>query len=371
MSTAIHEVTTPAGEPAWLVTSYDDVKALLSDPRLGDSHVAPERAARISQALFNGPVFDPSTEAEEHTQMRRLLAPAFSARRMTSLQPRVAAIIADLLDAMAARTPPVDLQEAVSFPLPSMVICELLGVPATDREDFRSWSNDAAHPTDAARSQAGQAHLRAYLRAAVERKQAQPGDDLISDLVAAEAEDPDLTVEGIVTASLGVLHSGHQTTTVMIDRGATLLLTHPEQAEALRRDPALVAPAVEEILRFRKYHRHGAGIPRYAKTDFTFGGVTIRTGELVILGVPAANHDERYFAEPDQFNVYREPHPHLTFGHGRRICVGAPLARMELQTLFPALLNRFPTLRLAVPVESLRDRAEVVTGGLMELPVTW
>jgi pentalenolactone synthase len=158
---------------------------------------------------------------------------------------------------------------------------------------------------------------------------------------------------------------------VMIDRGVTLLLTHPEQADALRHDPALVAPAVEEILRLRKYHRQSMGIPRYANTDFTFGGVSIRTGELVILGVSAANRDERHFSEPDRFDVYRKPNPHLAFGHGPRICVGAPLARLELQMLVPALLHRFPTLRLAVAAESLRERAEVVTGGVMELPVTW
>jgi cytochrome P450 len=371
LSTAIHEVTTPAGDPAWLVTNYDEVKALLADPRLGDSHADPERAPRESQAIFRSPIGHPSTEDAEHTRMRRLLAPAFSARRIARLQPRVAAIIADLLDAMAARTPPVDFHQAVSFPLPSLVICELLDVPDTDREDFRSWSDDAAHPSDAARSQAAQERLYAYMRAVVERKQAQPGEDLVSDLVAAAADDPDLTIDTIVMLGASLLYNGHGPTMVMIDRGVTLLLTHPEQADALRHDPALVAPAVEEILRLRKYHRQSMGIPRYANTDFTFGGVSIRTGELVILGVSAANRDERHFSEPDRFDVYRKPNPHLAFGHGPRICVGAPLARLELQMLVPALLHRFPTLRLAVAAESLRERAEVVTGGVMELPVTW
>ncbi|MGH4001404.1 MAG: cytochrome P450 [Pseudonocardiaceae bacterium] len=379
MNTAIRRVTTPAGDPAWLVTGYDDVKALLSDPRLGRSHADPERAARISQsAIFGGPMGDhPSTEAAEHARTRRLLAPAFSARRMARLRPRVTAIIADLLEALASQTRPADFHEAVSFPLPALVICELLGVPYADRADFRRWSDDAAHLTDAARSQAGLMRLWQYMRELVDRKRTEPGDDVISDLVAAAAADPELTVDGIAMLSAGLLFAGHETTVTAIDRGVTLLLIHPEQADALRHDPALIEPAVEEILRSWLPMRTSganeqvAGLPRYANTDFTFGGVTIQTGELVMLGLRQANLDEQLFPEPDRFDVQRARHPHLTFGHGPRFCVGAPLARIELQTLFAALLDRFPTMRLAVPVESLRGRDEVLTGGLVELPVTW
>jgi len=378
VNTAIRRVTTPAGDPAWLVTGYDNVKALLSDPRLGRSHADPQRAARISQsAIFGGPMGHPSTEAAEHARARRLLAAAFSARRMARLRPRVAAIIADLLDALANQTRPADFHEAVSFPLPALVICELLGVPYADREDFRRWSDDAAHLTDAARSQTGLMQLWQYMRTLVDRKQAEPGDDVISDLVAAAAADPELTVDGIAMLSAGLLFAGHETTVTAIDRGVTLLLIHPGQVDALRHDPALIEPAVEEILRSWLPMRTSganeqvAGLPRYANTDFTFGGVTIQTGELVMLGLRQANLDERLFPEPDRFDVHRTRHPHLTFGHGPRFCVGAPLARIELQMLFAALLDRFPTMRLAVPVESLRGRDELLTGGLVELPVTW
>jgi pentalenolactone synthase len=378
VNTAIRRVTTPAGDPAWLVTGYDDVKALLSDPRLGRSHADPQRAARISQsAIFGGPMGHPSTEAAEHARTRRLLAPAFSARRMARLRPRVTAIIADLLDALANQTRPADFHEAVSFPLPALVICELLGVPYADREDFRRWSDDAAHLTDAARSQAGLMQLWQYMRTLVDRKQAEPGDDVISDLVAAAAADPELTVDGIAMLSAGLLFAGHETTVTAIDRGVTLLLIHPGQADALRHDPALIEPAVEEILRSWLPMRtsgtdeQAAGLPRYANTDFSFGGATIQTGELVMLGLRQANLDEQLFPEPDRFDVHRTRHPHLTFGHGPRFCVGAPLARIELHMLFAALLDRFPTMRLAVPVESLRGRDELLTGGLVELPVTW
>jgi cytochrome P450 len=375
--TAIQRVTTPAGDPAWLVTNYDDVKTLLTDSRLGRSHAEPERAARVSQsAILGGPEGHPSTEFTDHARTRRLLTPAFSARRMARLRPRVAAIIADLLDAMASRPQPVDLHEAVSFPLPALVICELLGVPYADREDFRRWSDDAAHMTDAARSQAGLRQLWQYMRELVAHKQTAPEDDVISELTAAAAADPELTVDGIAMLSAGLLFAGHETTVAAIDRGVTLLLTHPEQAKALRHDPALVGPAVEEILRSWLPMRTSGtqqtmGLPRYANADFTFDGVTIRTGELVMLGLRGANLDAQLFPQPDQFDIHRDRNPHLTFGHGPRFCVGAPLARIELQMLFPALLHRFPTLGLAAPLESLRGRDDLLTGGLVELPVMW
>jgi len=375
MSTAIRRVTTLAGDSAWLVTNYDDGKALLSDPRLGISHAEPEHAARVSPSAFGGPMGNP-TEAAEFTRMRRLFAPAFSTRRMTSLRPRVRAIITGLLDAMAGHAQPVDFHEIVSFPLPALVICELLGVPYADREDFRRWADDAAHLVDTARSQAGLTQLRVYMRTLVERKKAQPDEDFISDLVAVATADPGLTVDGIVTFSVVLLLAGYETTMAAIDRGVFLLLTHPEQADALRHDPELSTPAVEEILRILLPTRaSGAeqpiGLPRYANTDFTFGGVTIHTGELVMLGLRVANLDEQIFPEPTRFDVHRKRNPHLTFGHGPHFCPGASLARIELETLFPALLNRFPTLRLAVPVESLRERNELLDGSLAELPVTW
>ncbi|MGH3673268.1 MAG: cytochrome P450, partial [Pseudonocardiaceae bacterium] len=165
-------------------------------------------------------------------------------------------------------------------------------------------------------------------------------------------------------------------TVAAIDRGVTLLLTYPEHADALRHDPALIEPMVEEILRSWLPMRtsgpeQAIGIPRYANTDFTFDGVTIRTGDLVMLGLREANLDEQRFPDPKRFDPHRTRNPHLTLGHGPRFCVGAPLARIELQSLFPTLLERFPTLRLAVPLESLRGRDEFLTGGLVELPVTW
>jgi cytochrome P450 len=375
VSKAIRRVTTMAGDSGWLVTSYDDVKALLSDPRVVRVHPDPERAARVSSSPFGGPIGDPTVLAE-HIRMRHISVPAFSAQRMTRLRPRVETIITGLLDAMASHAPPVNFHEAVSAPLPELVISELLGVPYADREKFRCWSEDAIHLTDTTRSHAGLANIKLYMRSLVERKKSQPDDDVISELVTAANTHPDLTVDGIVSFSAMLLLAGYETITTAIDRGVVLLLTHPEQADALRRDPELITSAVEEILRMLiPIHPSGIeqtpALPRYANTGFTFGGVTIRTGELIILSVSAANLNERSFPEPTRFDMHRKHNSHLSFGHGRHFCLGASLTRIEMQLLFPALLSRFPMLRLAVPVESLRKHDELLTGGMAELPVTW
>jgi pentalenolactone synthase len=375
---SIRRVTTPAGDPAWQVTGYGAVKALLADPRLGRSHPEPERAARFSEAaIFGGPVGSPSTERAEHAQMRSLLTPAFSARRMTSLRSRVQELVDGLLDAMSQKTPPTDFHEAISFPLPALVICELLGVPYEDREDFRRWSDDSANMTDRARSQAGLERLHGYMRELVQRKRQQPAEDVISDLVAVQAFAPDrFTDNHVVGLAAGLLFAGHETTVAAIDKGVLLLLTNPSAREALDRDPSLVSRAVEEILRLpnpvetTRTETEG-GLPRYANANFEIDGVTIRAGDLVLLDLGGANQDQRVFPGPARFDVTREPNPHLTFGHGPHFCIGAPLARIELQTVFGTLFQRFPTLHLATPVEELRVRSHLLTGGLVELPVAW
>lgn len=376
----IRRVITPAGDPAWLVPGYDDVKAMLSDPRLGRSHPEPEKAARFSRsAIFGGPMGnDPSVEAVEHARMRRLLVPAFSARRMAELRPRVEQIVAQLLDDMVAAGPPADFHEAVSFPLPALVICELLGVPFEDRDDFRRWSDEAANTTDADRSLAGLSALWEYMRTLVARKQQQPGQDVISDLLATAEQDPNVHTDGIAMLAAALLFAGHETTVAAIDRGVVLLATHSDQFADLQRDPSHVTSAVEEMLRSSLPLPRSAvagvqagGLPRYATEDIEFGGVRIAAGELVLLGLQNANTDARRFAKPDGFDTRRAPNPHLSFGHGPRFCIGAPLARIELHALVTALGDRLPTTRLAVPIESLRSRDELLTGGLIELPVTW
>lgn len=375
---SIRRVTTPAGDPAWLVTGYDDVKACLADSRLGRSHPQPERAARYAtSAIFGGPMESSVDDPAASMWMRRLLAPSFSARRMDALRPRVQALVDDLLDVMGRDVPPVDLHEALAFPLPVLVICELLGVPVADRDLFRHWSDDAADMTDRARSAAGLARLQVYMRELLARKRREPAEDVLSDLVAAQAHAPGrFADEHMAQLAAGLLFAGHETTVTAIDKGALLLLQNPAAREALDRDPTLVPRMVEEILRLPIPVRSSAptlagGLPRYANADIAMDGVTIQAGDLVLLALQEANMDARVFPAPEAFDVTRADNPHLTFGHGRHYCIGAPLARIELQAVFAMLFRRFPTLRLAVPVGELNLRTHLLTGGLAALPVTW
>jgi cytochrome P450 len=364
----ISSVRTPAGDVGWLVTSYRQVKALLGDGRLGKAHPEPERAARYSaSALQGGPLGDPATEREEYALMRRLLTPAFTPRRMEALRPVVQAMVGDLLDQMAAKTPPVDFSDEVSFPLAILVICRLLGVPGGDREDIRRWADAAAALHDAEQAGAGFGSLVGYVDELVKIKRDQPAEDVISDLVAASEQNEKLTELYIATLVAGILFAGHDTTVLRLDYGTLRLLTRPDLQEALRRDPSLAGPAAEEVLRVAAPSRPPT--LRWARTDLDFGGVRIRAGDLVMLATQAANMDEQIFGEPGRFDLAREPNPHVAFGYGHHFCLGASLARIEMQALFGSLFHRLPALRLAVPIEQLAVRDD--NGGLTALPVTW
>ncbi|MGH3719499.1 MAG: cytochrome P450 [Pseudonocardiaceae bacterium] len=368
-SAPITPVRTPAGDVAWLVTGYAEVKALFADPRLGRSHPDPQHAARISDSAFlGGPTGEAATEAADHTRMRRLVTPAFSARRMHALRARIAELVETLLDQLAEQTPPADLHEALSFPLPALVICELLGVPYADRDQFRAWSAGIANFTDRPASAAALGQLVSYMHRLMAHKRAHPGQDVISDLLAAQ-DQGQLGDDQIAELATVLLFVGHETTVTRIDYGTLLLLTHPDQRAALHRDPELVAGAVEEILRVAA--PVGGGLSRYAHDDIDIAGVTIRTGDAVLLSSSVANRDLAAFADPDRFDITRTAGPHLSFGYGPRFCIGAGLARLELHAVFTALPRRFPTLELAVPLEELQLRSDLSTGGLTALPVTW
>lgn len=362
----IHRVRTQVGDEAWLVTRYEEVRQLLGDDRLGRSHPDPDNAARSGDSvLFGGPLGDYDTERADSARMRSLLQPHFSPKRMRALRPRVEALAGELLDDLAQRTPPADLNEALAIPLPILVICELLGVPYEERTQFRAWTHAAADVRDRSRSEQGLADLFTYGQKLVARKREHPEDDVISRLCAVDGV-PDDEIAGL---SMALLFAGHETTVVQLGMGMLLLLTHPAQRQTLLDDPSLVAGAVEEML--RAPGKGGGGIPRYAHTDVDLGDVTVRAGDLVLLDNGAANHDERAFPDPDRFDVARHAGSHLTFGHGPHYCIGAPLARIELRAVFAQLIPRFPGIRLAVPAEELRLRSDQLTGGLAELPVNW
>lgn len=368
----ITKVRTALGDVAWIATRYEDVKALFADSRLGRSHPEPEKAAKISaSAVLGGAAGDYKTEKQDHTRMRRLLTPAFSARRMNALRPRVNGLVSDLLAKMAEAGAPANLHESVSFPLPVLVICELLGVPYEDRERFRKWSGEVSNLLDEQLAQAALAEFFGYMVDLVGRKRDNLGEDVISDLIRAEKE-WNVGVEETAGLSVGLLFAGHETTMTRIDVGTTLLLSNPDQAAKLRAEPSLLPSAVEEILRLSGSGGGGGGLPRYAHEDVEINGITIKAGEAVLLPPGVANRDESAFDGPDTFDITRKSSAtHLAFGHGGHFCIGASLARIELQEVFAQLLSRFPTLRLAVPVEELQLRTNTLTGGLRALPVTW
>jgi pentalenolactone synthase len=362
----VHRVRTAVGDPAWLVTGYEQVRRLLDDDRLGRSHPNPDSAARTGEsALFGGPLGNYQTEQADHARMRTLLQPHFSPRRMRALRPHVEARCRQLLDQLSGQGPPTDLNPALALPLPIAVICELLGVPYEDRARFRAWTQAAADVRDRSRSEHGLAELFGYGQRLVARKRLTPGDDVISRLCATEG------VSDGEAAAMGMflLFAGHETTVVTIGMGTLLLLANPAQWQALTADPRLIPGAAEEILRAQGMG--GGGIPRYAHADLGIGDMTVRAGELVLLDLGAANHDPAAFADPDRFEVTRQAAHHLTFGHGARYCIGAALARIELRAAFTQLTVRFPAMRLAAPVAELRLNTDVVTGGLAQLPVTW
>ncbi|MGW2215282.1 cytochrome P450 [Nonomuraea sp. NPDC001684] len=362
----IARVRTAVGDEVWLVTDYEQARRLFTDSRLGRSHPEPERAPRVSNsALLGGPQGEAATEKADHERLRKLLAPSFSARRMRRLAGEVGVLVEERLDRLAGLTPPADLHAELSFPLPVLVICRLLGVPYEDREYFSGVSARMADLQDEAAGVAARAELSAYMAGLIARKRHEPAEDVLSDL-AGELDDDGKIAE----LAAGLLFAGHETTVNRIDHGVLLLLANPGQLDLLRSDPGLAPAAVEEILRMAVPSLHG--LPRYAHEDIEIDGRTIRRGEAVVLNTGVANRDEQVYPDPDTFVIGRPAtDPHLAFGYGPRFCVGASLARVELEAVFSRLFQRLPGLRLAVPVAELPRNEGRVTQGFARLPVTW
>jgi cytochrome P450 len=368
-------VTTPAGDPAWLVTRFEEVRDLLSDKRLGRSHPEPERASRLtSAAVLDGPTGNYDTEEADHTRMRRLLTPAFSAKRMRMLSDHVQHLVDDCVDQLitehaAAPDRVVDLQAGLAFPLPVAVICRLLGVPESDRERFASLSERMSNYAIGDAAHQARDEFNEYMTGLAETKRAQPGEDVISDLVRAQSTDADYDYADMIQLCVGLLFAGHETTVNRIGLGTLFLLTHLDQWQELTADPdGRVNATVEEIMRL------GApgdlGLLRYAHTDVDVAGVTIRRGDAVVLSINAANRDSSVYSDAETFDPDRPERNHLGFGHGVHFCIGASLARVELRIVFAALARRLPGVRLAKELDELEVRT-TLTGGVTELPVTW
>jgi cytochrome P450 len=369
----VSRVRLPYGESAWLATRYDDVKVVLGDPRFSRAAAVGRDEPRM-RPTPSQPDGIMSLDPPEHSRLRRLVMKAFTVRRINELRPGVQKIADGFADAMVERGAPADLVEDFALPLPVTVICELLGVPYGDRGDFRVWSDAFLSTTkftpDEVRECVG--NLRAYMAGLIAMRREEAADDLLSALVAARDEEDRLSEDELLSLAQGLLVAGHETTASQIPNFVYVLLTHPEQLAALRADLSLVPKAVEELMRYVPLGI-GAGIARYALEDVELGGVTIRAGEPVLPAIASANRDASVYAEPDVLDLHRQGSSHVGFGHGPHHCVGAPLARMELQVALDTLLRRLPGLRFA---ERGRDggiawKNGLSTRGPEHFPVEW
>lgn len=362
----IHRVRTPVGDEAWLVTGYAEVRELLDDDRLGRSHRTPASAPRSrASALFGGPIGDYDAEFTGHDRMRSLLNPHFSVRSLQALKPKVAALTAELLDQLERGGPPADLHTKLALPLPVQVICELLGVPYGDRDTFGVWVHACAFETDPTESLDGMTALIDYCAGLVAGKRRRPGDDVISRL----GEEEDLTDGEIAVLAMVLLFAGFETSVVQIWHQVAQLLSEPTQWQGLLDNPSLIPRATEELMRVTM--NANPGIPRYAREDIAIAGVTIADGDLVILDPGSANHDPAFFGDPDVVDFTRRGSTPLSFGYGRRYCLGAPLARIELKSVLAQLIPRFPSMRLAIDPGELSVNIDSLGSGLGPLPVTW
>ncbi|MFJ9417894.1 cytochrome P450 [Streptomyces sp. NPDC101227] len=363
----ICRVRTPAGDEGWLVTRHAELKRLLHDERFGHSHPDPANAAQYVRSPFLD-LMNTETDAEAgrrtHAESRRLLAPMFAARRVREMEPKVAAVVDGALDRFIAQGPPADLHDGLCVPVALTVLHDIIGVPSHSREQLTSLLSRMAVLDDRESVEHGQRDLFAFVAELVDRKRAEPGDDIITRLTEGGLSD-----ERVATLAVSLLFAGLDSVVTIMDHGVVLLAAHPEQRAAALADPGLMTHAVEEVLRAAK--AGGSILPRYATEDIALDGVTIRSGDLVMFDFSLPNFDERAFDEPERFDITRAPNPHLSFAHGIWHCIGAPLARIELKTVFTQLFTRLPGLHLAVAVDELHERDGRLSGGLTELPVAW
>ncbi len=362
---AVTPVVMPGGTPAWLITGYAEARAALADPRLRKRmpgwHPPPDSIfAALDVHMLN-------SDPPDHERLRRLVNKAFTPRHVERLRPRVTAITAGLLDDLSGR-PEADLLASFAFPLPITVICELLGVPAGDRDDFRAWS--ATIVSDTASSAVFGEHATAMIRyflALLAGKRREPADDLLSALLAAGDSGDRLSENELVSMAFLLLVAGHETTVNLIASGMLALLLNPAEFGRLRADPALIGAAVEELLRYVNPVNNATF--RCAAEPVEIGGVRIGRGDPVLVSLSGANRDPARFGHPDRLDLGRDGSGHLAFGHGIHYCLGAPLARLEAEIAFSGLLARFASIRLAVPASSLRWRPSTLIHGLESLPV--
>ncbi|MFD5828753.1 cytochrome P450 [Lentzea sp. NPDC060358] len=362
------------GDTVWLVTGHDEARAVLAEPKMSADRINSPRAKALISPELHAEMFPPERQAgsfifmdaPEHTRFRRMLTGQFTVRRMRDLEPRIHEIVTTQLDAMVEKGPPADLVQDFALPVPSLVICELLGVDYGDRDEFqRRTATLLSLNTTIDEQIKNSGELRRFMQSLVRAKRQDPGDDLLSGLV----RDTDLTDNELAGIANLLLIAGHETTANMLALGTFALLEHPGEFAKLRDNPELTENAVEELLRYLSII--SMGVARHAKEDVVIGGATIRAGETVVVSVPAVNRDQAQYEDPHELLVDRPRGHHVAFGHGIHQCLGQQLARVEMTVGFTELLRRFPDLRLAVPAEEVPLRTDMSIYGVHKLPVTW
>ncbi|HZM75718.1 MAG TPA: cytochrome P450 [Candidatus Limnocylindrales bacterium] len=368
----VHEIPLGPEAKAWLITGYEAGRRALSDPKLvkslGESVLYDGRGAipdHVRQMMSKNML---SADPPDHTRLRRLVSAEFTPRRVEDLRPRVREISDSLIEAFEGDE--IDLIDAYAFPLPFQVICELLGVPEMDRESFRGWSNtiSAAMPVMTEQTVDAAKNVAAYVGELVELRRSEPDDALLSALIQRSDSGDRLSRDELTSLVFLLLIAGHETTVNLIGNAMYLLLDRPALACALRAEPGLLPPAIEEFLRYESPVKLSTF--RVTTEPLTVGEVTIPAGQPVLVSLLGANRDPRAFGHPDQLELSRKDGQHLAFGHGPHFCLGAPLARMEGEIAIGSLLERFPRMRFAVPVEELEWRPGALMRGLAHLPVT-
>ncbi|MEU5365193.1 cytochrome P450 [Streptomyces sp. NPDC005925] len=383
---AIQPIDLTGGDTGWLVTGYDECRKLLADSRLSTDRLRNPRVAKLPPELREK-LMDEKTragdflamDAPEHTRYRKVLNRQFTLRRIRELEPRILDIVTERIDAMLAKGATADggsadgnsadLVRDFALPVPSLVICELLGVAPEDREEFQARTGTLLDPDVTFEEQlAGLDALKQFIHGLVRKKRAAPADDVLSGLVHADAE-PALTDDEIVGMANLLLVGGHETTASMLALGTFALLEHPEQLRRLRERPELIDGAVEEMLRYLSIVP--LGLLRTTIEEVEIAGQVVPAGALVILSVSAANRDPRRYHGPADFDVTRPRQAHLSFGHGIHQCIGQQLSRAEMTVGFAELLRRLPGLRLAIPADEVPLREQMAVYGVHSLPVAW
>ncbi|MFG3322921.1 cytochrome P450 [Streptomyces sp. NPDC048171] len=363
-------VTLFDGRPVWLVSGHTTARRLLADQRLSTDRTRdgfPATSARLTAVRGRSPALL-GVDDPEHRDQRKMVIPEFTLKRAAAMRPRIQEIVDERLDAMIAQGPPADLVPAFALPVPSMVICALLGVPYADHDFFEEQSRRLLRGPRPEDTLEARDRLESYLGELVDRKRADPGEGLLDDLVRQQLSEGTLDRDQLIAFAVILLVAGHETTANMISLGTFTLLRNPGRLAELRADPGLLPGAVEELMRVLSI---ADGLLRTAVEDIEVEGQTIRAGDGVVFATSVINRDETVYPEPDTLDWHRPARHHVAFGFGIHQCLGQNLARAELEIALRSLFERLPELRLAAPAEEIPFKAGDTIQGMLELPVTW